>query len=159
MKIKKLSLNTSVFFVLVCLVLIMGSNSIFAADMCQIIRLEPDKTAAGTRVGIRPENITIPEGTCIVWMNWFKTGKVQVSFRDNAKACMASTEASVGFEEQLVEGQACYMTRPLSTGQTASLYFKKPGVYKYTVEYMSGTGGAGDISPGEAKSAGAIEVK
>ena len=161
MKPSKLSFYSIGILLLVSVALLIWNTSAFAANMCQVIRLEPDKTVAGTKIGIMPERITVPKSTCIVWINWFQTGKVQVSFRENAKACMISAEAPVGFlEQELKEGQSCYTTRELSQGETASLYFRQPGVYKYTVEYIGQTtGGAGDIIPRQPTSEGVIEVK
>ncbi len=139
--------------------LIMGSNLAFSADMCQIIRIEKATGgASGTRIEIIPEKITVPVGSCTVWVNWIVVGEVQVSFRENAKACVLSTESPSGFhEEQLKVGESCYLTEPLARGRSASLYWTKPGVYKYTIELV-GTSKGEAINP-RPEAVGIIEVK
>ena len=143
-------------FILLC-------NSISHAQMCQVIRI--DQTAGGIseRIEIFPEKITVPVGTCTVWVNWIENEEVYVSFRENAEPCSLSTEAPSGFEElNLKSGETCYMSDKLSRGRSASLVWKKPGVYKYTLEYADQSSDASvTVTTGSVKRAavGIIEVK
>ena len=55
MNIKKLGFKkTSVLF-LVSAALLLGGSLVYAADNCQIIRIQQDKGAGGTRIQIVPE--------------------------------------------------------------------------------------------------------
>jgi len=91
-----------------------------------------EKGAAESRLTITPEKITVPPDTCVVWVNWVQGDRVSVSFRENVKQCVASNASPTGFI--LNEGETCYITEFLTRGKTASMYFNKPGVYKYTLE-------------------------
>jgi len=157
MNMKKLCFKTSPFFLLAIAILLWGISPTYAADQCQIIRIEEGKGAGGSRIEIFPEEITVPVGTCTVWINWVSDKDVRVSFRENAKACMLSTEASQGFKElDLKPGESCYISEKLPRGKTASLVWTKPGTYKYHLEAprSSQEGYSGDII-----AEGVIEVK
>jgi hypothetical protein len=77
-------------------VLLLGF-SLVGANMCQIIRIEDEKGSGGTRLTLLPEKITVPVGSCTVWMNWVTKGDINVNFRENARQCMASSESPTGF--------------------------------------------------------------
>ena len=146
-------LSIACVFVFLC-------NCIAAAEMCQIIRIDQTKGGGADRIELFPEKITVPVGTCTVWINWIKDEEIHVSFRENAKQCILSTEAPSGFEEQkLKSGESCYISEKLSRGRSASLVWSKPGTYKYTLEYADK--GSGAVLTGNVKrdAIGIIEVK
>ncbi|MBT8339444.1 MAG: hypothetical protein HKP58_00425 [Desulfatitalea sp.] len=156
MKNRKGLLFTSGFLFFMGVVLIMGQGVLFASETCQIIRIEKASPSAGRQIEIFPNKATVPVGSCTVWMNWVVKGEVQVSFRENAQACISSTKSSSGFSKgKSNSGESCYMTEKLARGKTASLYWDKPGVYKYTIEL---TGVTSD-KPNSLMATGIIEVK
>ena len=137
---------------------LLGSSLVYAEDMCQIIRIQEGKGAGGSRIEIFPEKITVSVGTCTVWINWINEKEVRVSFRENAKQCILSTEASTGFEElELKTGESCYISEKLPRGKTASLVWTKPGSYKYNLEAPGSSSQKGYI--GKIMAEGVIEVK
>jgi hypothetical protein len=156
MNTKQLSFKTKVVFFLVCAVFLLGGSLVYAGDMCQIIRIDEGKGAGGTRLEIFPEKITVPVGTCTVWINRVPSRKVRVSFRENAKQCTVSTKAAAGFVD-LKEGESCYYSESLPRGKTASLYWTQPGVYKYHIEGADSK--TGDGYSGKISTEGVIEVK
>ena len=108
---------------------------------------------------IIPEKITVAVGTCTVWINWVTGREVRVSFRENAKQCTLSTEASTGFDElELKSGESCYISETLPRGKTASLVWTKPGTYKYNLEALRKATTLGAYS-GDIIAKGVIEVK
>lgn len=143
---------------LVGAVSLLGSTLTYAADTCQIIRIEEGKGAGGTRIEIFPDKITVPVGTCTVWINWVANRDVHVSFRENAKQCVMSSGEATGFEElEIKPGESCYMSDKLPRGKTASVVWEKPGIFKYQLEAprkSSQVGYSGDII-----AEGVIEVK
>lgn len=157
MKIRAFRFNSTTTMLVVCAILLLTHNMLYA-DVCQIIKIEEVKGAAVTRVEIIPEKITVPVGTCTVWINWVARKEVQVSFRENAKQCIFSTEASTGFSEnELKAGETCYISESLPRGKTASLVWSKPGLYKYTIELENPTTSLN--LPGKVSTEGVIEVK
>jgi hypothetical protein len=155
---RKLRIKIRAGLFLVSAVLFLGSSIVSAAEKCQIIRIQEGKGAGGTRLEIFPEKITVPVGTCTVWINWINDRDVRVSFRENAKQCILSTEASTGFEELgLTSGESCYISEKLPRGKTASLVWTKPGIYKYNLEYPGSTSQEGYF--GNIMAEGVIEVK
>ena len=83
-----------------------------------------------------------------------------MSFREGAKQCILSTDAATGFEKiKLETGESCYYSEALSLGKSASLYWTKPGIYKYTVETPKGTATATQNYSGNIIGEGVIEVK
>ena len=140
------------------IVFLVCSPIVYAGDSCQFIRIQKDKAGGGSRISLIPEKITVPVGTCTVWINFVREGAVRVSFREKAKQCMLSTEAQTGFSEfTLKTGESCYISETLSLGKTASLYWSKPGIYKYTIEAPAERGTA--HSAKNIMAEGAIEVK
>ncbi len=158
MNIKKSRFKTTAVLFLVSAVLLLGSSPVYAGDMCQIIRIDEGKGAGGSRLEIFPEKVTVPVGTCTVWINWVQTKEVRVSFREDAKVCMLSSEASQGFEEiELKPGESCYISEKLPRGKTASLVWTKPGIFKY---HLEGEGSASTEGySGKMLATGVIEVK
>lgn len=156
---RKLRFKTKTVLFLVSAVLLLGSSLAYAADTCQIIRIQEGKGAGGTRLEIFPEKITVPVGTCTVWINWVNDREVRVSFRENAKQCILSTDASSGFEElELKPGETCYISDTLPRGKTASLVWTKPSIYKYNLEAPGGSSSLAGYS-GNIVAEGVIEVK
>jgi outer membrane protein OmpA-like peptidoglycan-associated protein len=149
MNIKKLGFKTTAVLFLVSATFLLGSSLIYAADMCQIIRIQEGKGAGGTRLEIFPDKITVDVGTCTVWINWVTDRDVHVSFRENAKQCVLATDVSAGFQEvELKPGESCYYSDKLSRGKTASITWGEPGTFKYQLEApgsSSGEGYAGNI--------------
>jgi hypothetical protein len=157
MKVEKLRFETKSVLLMVCAVLLLFSGPSYAADQCEIIRITKDKAGGGSSIIISPQKITVPVGTCTVWINFVRKGELQVSFRENAKQCMLATDAATGFKEiQLETGESCYFSEKLSKGKTASLVWSTPGTYKYTLETPATTGD--NTYPGTAQGQGIIEV-
>jgi len=155
---KKLNQKSRLVLVLISAVLLLGSSLVYAAERCQMIVIEEGQGAEGARLRITPEKVTIPVGTCTVWINWVSDRRVRVCFRGNAEQCIKSSTSSTGFEEkQLKPGESCYITEPLQVGKTASLYWTKPGVFKYTLEARGSETGNGWF--GDIMAQGVIEVK
>jgi hypothetical protein len=158
MNIKKLCFKTTAALFLVSAVLMLGNSLVYAADKCQIIRIQEGKGAGGTRLEISPERITVPVGTCTVWINWVMGREVRVSFRENAKQCIMSSEAATGFEElEIKPGETCYISETLPRGKTVSLVWTEPGSYKYSLEAPGSSTQEG--YSGTVIAEGVIEVK
>lgn len=120
---------------LVSATLMLSTCMVYAGDLCQVIELKDEVVAGVPSVQISPDKITVPVGTCTVWINFVRYAVVQVAFRENAKECVLSTEAATGFQEQqLKTPEVCNISNVLGRGQTASLLWSKPGIYKYTIE-------------------------
>jgi hypothetical protein len=155
MKAKRSCVILAGVLIVLCTVLFLGQSPVFS-EYCQIIRITEEKGGAGTRIEIHPQKITVSVDTCVVWLNWVTSDRVTVSFRENAKQCKLSTDAT-GFN--LAPGEECYYAEFLSMGRTASMYFKEPGVYKYHLE-MPGKNDSGSIGPIRTKieAEGIIEV-
>jgi outer membrane protein OmpA-like peptidoglycan-associated protein len=149
MNIKKLGFKTTAALFLLSAALLLGSSWVYAADTCQIIRIQEGKGAGGTRLEIFPEKIMVEVGTCTVWINWVSDRDVHVSFRENAKQCVLSADASAGFEEvELKPGETCFYSDKLSRGKTASITWGQPGTFKYQLEApgaLTGDGYSGNI--------------
>lgn len=122
--------STGVLMILIAIMLL-GHGLVFS-ETCQLIRITEEVGAADTRITINPEKITVPPDTCVVWINWVERHGVSVSFKENVKQCVLATDSPSGFD--LKPGEACYVTEHLPRGKTASMYFHKPGVFKYTLE-------------------------
>ena len=157
---KKLHPKSTIAVLFACL-FVLFAFSIVSADTCQIIRIEEGRGGTGTRLEIIPANLTVSAGTCTVWINWVTGKEVRVSFREKAKACATSTGPVSGFKiiEGLKAGESCFLSESLPRGKTASIVWKKPGVYKYTLE-ASGSAVSGGIGlAGPILANGVIEVK
>ena len=155
---KKLRFKTTAALLLVGAFLLFCGSLAYAGDRCQIIRVEEMKGAGQHRIDIFPSRITVPVGTCTVWINFMKAGDVHVSFRENAKQCIMSSGAATGFEElEIKPDETCYISEKLPRGKTASLVWTKPGIYKYTLEAPRKRAQVG--YSGNTITEGVIEVK
>lgn len=161
MNLRKMSFRTTAVLFLVSAALLLSTGMVYAGDKCQLIRIEMGKGGAGSRLEIFPQKITVPVGACTVWINFVQRREVQVSFRENAKQCMLSTEASQGFDMSEVKpGESCYISEKLPRGKTASLVWKNPGIYKYTLEApAAAVGSPVKLHGGDIMAEGVIEVK
>ncbi len=99
MDIRKLGFKTTMISFLVSAALMLSTCMVYAGDSCQIIKIRKEKSGGGSSVQIFPEKITVPVGTCTIWINWVRDTEVRVSFRENAKQCILSSGASTGFED------------------------------------------------------------
>jgi hypothetical protein len=137
MHIRKPSLTRTILSFLFITAFFLGASMVYAGDTCQIIRIQRDRAGEGSRVLIFPEKVTVPVGTCTVWINFIKDGNVTVSFREDAKQCLVSTDEATAtgfYEKELKTGESCYVTETMPMGKTASLYWTEPGVFKFTIE-------------------------
>ncbi len=159
MNIKKSGLKTTAVLFLASAALLLSTGIVYAEGSCQIIRIEQEKGVGGSRIDIYPAKVTIPVGTCTVWINWVEFKEVQVSFREDAKVCMLSTVTPVGFEElKLKDNESCYISESLPRGKTASLNWAKPGIFKYVLEAPGSRGTATTGFSGNILAKGVIEV-
>ena len=160
MNIKKSSFKTTAVLFLVSAALLLSSGMVYAEGSCQIIRIQQEKGAGGSRIDIYPAKVTVPVGTCTVWINWVESKEVKVSFREDAKVCMLSTASPQGFEElKLKDNESCYISETLPRGKTASLHWTKPGIYKYVLEAPGAIGLGESGYSGNILANGVIEVK
>jgi len=160
MDIRKLGFKTTMISFLVSAAFMLSTCMVYAGDSCQFIKIRKKGAGGGSSVEIFPEKITVPVGTCTVWINFIRGGKVNVSFREGAKQCILSTDAASGFDEiKLDTGESCYYSEALSLGKSASLYWTKPGIYKYTIEAPKGTATSTQNYSGNIIGKGVIEVK
>jgi hypothetical protein len=158
MNIKKLRFKKTAVLFLVSAALLLGSSLVYAADDCRIIRIQKDKGAGGTRIQIVPEKVTVPVGTCTVWINRVMDREVRVGFKENAKQCKLSTDAASGFKElDLNVGESCYYSERMPRGKTASMVWTQPGIFKYQLEASSAKASEGFV--GKIVAEGVIEVK
>ena len=128
--------KASIFLLVVSMFVFIGS--VVFAEECQLIQLNLEKAGAGSQINIAPKSITVPVGTCTVWVNFIKDNEVSVSFREKAKACQSSTESTKEFGlTELKPGESCFLSRPLALGSSTSLIWSQPGEYKYTIQYAS----------------------
>ena len=163
MEQKKVSVFKKSIFLLACVFLMMGSSLVFA-EKCQIIRVEDaskvykgSTTSAGTtlegvKLAVFPEKVTVPVGTCTIWINWMDQGAINVSFTEGVKTCVFS--ASGFIQKEVKPGESCYLAESVGKGRTASLTWEKPGQYTYTVELVAPT-----IGKEKPMIEGVIEVK
>ena len=128
--------------------LILGIGLVFvnltvasAMQKCNIITFQGEN-------GLNQKSLEVGKGDCIVWLNWTGSASntsqsdIIISFAD-AQTCIDTTTASVGFLNKPVEG--CFISQELGYGQTASLVFNKPGVYKYQIKTSVGPTQDGEI--------------
>jgi hypothetical protein len=114
-----------------------GSFSLLSVDIadagnCQIVRVAKETRGDESLIYLYPDEIKVPKGTCVVWVNWAEREKVSINFHKNSRSCMVATEAPSGFV--LVE--SCFLTDFLDIGQTVSLRFKEAGVFTYQLEIL-----------------------
>jgi hypothetical protein len=146
-------------FLIVVSIFTFISSGVFAEQECRLIQISGEVQGVGSQIIISPKTLTVPVGTCTVWISFIKAiDQVTVSFRENAKACTSSTEESKDFGlTDLKAGESCYLSRPLALGQSSSLIWTKPGEYKYTIQFASKVPNNQIIEP--VKAEGVIIVK
>ena len=138
MNIRKLSFKTTAVLFLLGAALLLGSSMVYAEASCQIIKITNDKAGGDSSVQIIPEKVTVPVGTCTIWVNFDPHAGVRIRFQENAKECLLSTWAPTGFQEsELKTNEVCNISNMLGRGQTGSLVWTKPGIFKYTIETLS----------------------
>ncbi len=155
MDMRKLSFKRISIVLAAAMVLMVFVGVASAENMCQIIKIGQTAAESTQMVNIDPAKVTVPVGTCTIWVNFIRDKIVSVSFRENAKECIASIDSSSGFEGyQLGEGESCYLSERLRHGKTSSIIWNTPGVYKYTIEVLGY-----HADDGKKLSQGVIEVK
>jgi len=154
MKVKIFNRITISIFVLICSIFLLNLSTA-AAQQCQIIRIAKETLDDSSRIWLYPREAEVSKGTCVIWMNWIEREKVSITFQKNAKTCIIATESPSGFNA--VEG--CYFTDFLRYGQTVSLYFKEPGIFKYQLEIPGERKGDGWGYHGKIVRKGTIVVK
>ena len=82
------------------------------------------------KVRVEPAKLKVPQGACVVWVNWAKGPEISISFKEG-KICDDVTESPVKFN--LTPDNGCYVTGYLKMGETSSLRFMQAGTYKYEV--------------------------
>ena len=157
---KCLRFKTTLALLFACASLLITS-SLVCADKCQIIRIGQTKGGGSARIEICPNKVTVPAGTCTVWLNCVTDEELNVSFQENAKQYIISTDSSIWPQEnELKAGESCYIVDSLPLGRSASRYWRNPGVYKYTLEYADSIdGGLGQATCVKRAAIGVIEVK
>jgi hypothetical protein len=133
--------------VLAGIAVIFGIMGLFLADTadsseCRLIRIYAKHAQGEPTIWMEPENVTVKEGACIIWVNWGRA-EVKVNFRDGKK-CLDATTGQSGFdlkEKYPKVDTACYVTNWIPMGSTSSLTFTEPGVYKFAVEWGTGKDG------------------
>lgn len=121
--------------IFVCTFFVLGSSLAFAKDVCHVIRLD---LVGNDVISIIPKKLVAGVDTCTVWVNFMEELSVEVSFRENARQCKLSSKSPSGFVDEfgLKDGEECYVTDPLPRGASASLFWHRPGTYKYTIEVV-----------------------
>ena len=157
MNIRMLSFKATMVLFLASAALMLSTHMVYAGDTCQLIKIQGKISEGNSSIQVFPEKVTVPVGTCTVWVNFVPYAGVRIIFRENAKECLLSTAAATGFQEsELKTAETCNVTGTLVRGQTASLVWSKSGIYKYTVENSSARG---KDYVGEISVEGIIEVK
>ena len=82
-------------------------------------------------VDVKPQYLTVPPGSCVVFVNWVRVDEIMVSFKEG-KTCADVTQAPSGFS---FDDEGCYVTDYLPMGKTSSLRFMEPGVYRYDIKW------------------------
>lgn len=154
MKAKIFNPITTFIFIVMCSFLLLNLNTA-DAQQCQLIRIAKEKIDATIRIWLYPKEATIVKGTCIIWMNWVEKEKVSITFQKDANTCIMATDSPSGFK---AVGN-CYFTDFLSYGQTASLHFREPGIFRYRLEIPTEKKGEGWGYHGEIVREGTIVVK
>ena len=98
---------------------------------CRIVRISGSAAANSNEIILDPPTLAIPNGGCVVWINWVRASEIKVIFEEG-KQCADMTQAPVGFK--LDTAKNCYVTDWIPLGGTSSLRFKDKGTYKYRVE-------------------------
>jgi plastocyanin len=138
------SLVVGLWFVFVMTMFHIGLDTTSAQE-CRILRIHggvlADTLGKVSKIELEPQTVWISKGTCLVWINWVRGYEVKVVFED-AKKCEDTTDAAVGFEEDV---DNCYVTTWMRQGETSSLRFTAEGAYEYVVEAKGGVKAKGKI--------------
>lgn len=106
-----------------------------SAQECRIIRVYGGLEAAGNKIRIEPQTVSINKGSCVIWSNWAWSKElgekvVVVRFSDG-KTCEANTDAPTLYK---MDDQNCYVSSYIAYGGTSSLRFTEQGTFDYVVE-------------------------
>ena len=123
---KSVSVCVGVLIGFIFLFPIMGAT----AGQCHIVRIAKETRDGDSRIWLYPSEIRVPQGTCLIWVNWVEKEAVNINFGENSKSCMIATEALSGFKS--IAG--CFISDTLLYGQTVSLHFKEKGNFSYKLE-------------------------
>ena len=138
---KKVCFMTAAVLFCLASLIIAKSATIFAANdargKCYIVSLHGNRAPINATpaadeepVEVKPQYAGVPQGACVVWVNWAQRYGLSIRFKDG-KGCKAATQAPSGF--QFASDKGYYLTDYISEGKTASLRFMKPGAYSYTL--------------------------
>jgi hypothetical protein len=125
--------------VVLLLTLVLTNWGIMHATECRIVRLHGE-VYPSMDLQIEPTVLRVQKGTCVIWLNWVKTGEVRIVFEDGKK-CEDMTDSPIGFK---LDAANCYVTTFVSRGETSSLMFSEPGTYDYVIK-TSGAEGAEEV--------------
>ncbi len=133
--VKFLFTCTSVIVLLLIGLFVVNQGIVNAAekedDKCFIVSLRGDASGKTEQViSINPQYVTVPKGSCVVWINWVRGPEISTSFKEG-KICDDNTASPVGY--RLTPGTGCYVTDYLTEGGTSSLRFMETGDYKYDI--------------------------
>jgi hypothetical protein len=97
---------------------------------------------------IEPLNLSVNTGDCVVWINFPQSpmgrgvdygkssSEVLISFIEPKECAIDEITTSTGFK--MKEANSCFEAGWLRPGETSSLVFKKPGTYKYDIQFRFG---------------------
>lgn len=153
--VKRVLLRRWIGFTLLVGMAVALQLSVARAQQCKLITINMENTGGVKSVlQLVPQTVIVPKGTCVVWINWVSRADVRINFQKSSKSCMLATGSPAGF--RMIKG--CYISGYLPLGKTASLYFKKPGVFRYRLEARNAQTGY-RAGPAKYTTVGTIEVK
>ena len=126
------------FLILILLLLLLMQGRVNAADVCRlektrVVAISGDPGEKGW-AEVKPREMKIAPGTCVVWVNWAEGPQISVVFQEG-KVCHDVTRAPTGFS---LNNQRCYVSSFLPQGGTSSLKFTKEGTFNYEVVFGGG---------------------
>jgi hypothetical protein len=154
MKVKTFNPIAIPIFILMCSFFLLNLGTA-TAQHCQIIKIAKETHDDSSRIWLYPSEVTVPKGSCVIWMNWVEKEKVSITFQKDANTCIMATESPSGF----TAAGGCYFTDFLCYGKTVSLHFKEPGTFTYQLEIPSEKKGAEWGYHGKIIREGTIVVK
>jgi hypothetical protein len=153
MKIRTISLKKTSTLLMVTCIAILFSSMAFAQE-CELITIRQEGSGDNMNIKLSPRNITLPVGTCTVWVNFAKDADIEISFQEGAKKCVEGSTSASGFGlTNLKTGESCYVSKDLAYGKTSSIFWTKPGEYIYTIKYTP------KVPEGSLKKAEPHEIK
>ncbi|MFH0730676.1 MAG: hypothetical protein V2B19_30570 [Pseudomonadota bacterium] len=102
------------------------------AAQCFIVNIAKETKEDQSQIYLRPSELKVPKGACVIWVSWVDRENVNINFHANSKSCIRASGANTGFME--VEG--CFISDSMNHGQTVSLYFKEAGTFGYQLEIL-----------------------